>query len=214
MIVKPPSPLPHKHPVITGRDRVFLAGSIEQGAAEEWQALAGAELVKQGAVVFNPRRDNWDPSWVQSASNDQFRGQVEWELEAMELADIILMHFDPQTKSPITLLELGLYAENGKLVVSCPVGFWRLGNVEIVCGRYGVPLFHSLKEALGEIGKRLALTKRGHALREARDLISKLPVCNREFAHEAFCGKVKGHTDPCELDDRLTKVLGVQEALK
>ena len=48
------------------------------------------------------------------------------------------MYFDPETKSPITLLELGLYARSGKLVVCCPHGFWRRGNVDIVCDRYGV----------------------------------------------------------------------------
>lgn len=50
------------------------------------------------------------------------------------------MYFAPTTRAPITLLELGLFAQSGRLVVCCPDGFWRKGNVEVVSARYGVPL--------------------------------------------------------------------------
>ena len=46
----------------------------------------------------------------------------------------------PETKSPITLLELGLHVRGGKLIIGCPPGFWRRGNIEVVAARYGVPL--------------------------------------------------------------------------
>jgi hypothetical protein len=74
---------------------------------------------------------------------------VQWELASIEAADTVLMHFDPATQSPITLLELGLCAGMHKLLyVSCPDGFWRKGNVEIVCQQYVRFLFHSLDEML------------------------------------------------------------------
>lgn len=117
---------------------VFLAGSIEMGSAENWQERVVESLRYVTGVILNPRRDDWDSSWEQDISNDKFREQVEWELTAMEQADQILMYFSPGTKSPITLLELGLFAESDKLVVCCPVGFWRKGNVDVVCERYGV----------------------------------------------------------------------------
>ena len=63
----------------------------------------------------------------------------------MEDATHIVMYFDPTTKSPISLLELGLHASSGKLTVCCPEGFWRKGNVDIVCKRYGVPMVKSLE---------------------------------------------------------------------
>jgi hypothetical protein len=47
------------------------------------------------------------------------------ELSAMEMAHIIIMYFDPNTKSPISLLELGLNAREQKLVVLCPEGYWK-----------------------------------------------------------------------------------------
>lgn len=52
---------------------------------------------------------------------------------------------DPTTKAPITLLELGLFATSGKLVVCCPEGYFRKGNVDIVCRRHGIPQVETLE---------------------------------------------------------------------
>lgn len=127
--------------------RIFLAGSIEMGAAEDWQVKI-ENLFKdaENTVILNPRRDDWDSSWVQSIEDPQFYEQVTWELDAMKIADLILMYFSPETKSPITLLELGLNATSKKLVVCCPDGFWRKGNVEIVCADHNIPLFDDFEE--------------------------------------------------------------------
>jgi hypothetical protein len=65
------------------------------------------------------------------------------------------MFFAPATKAPITLLELGLFARSGKLLVGCPVGFWRRGNVEVVCARYGIPLVDSLTALIDLVRLRL-----------------------------------------------------------
>lgn len=133
---------------------IFLAGSIEMGTAEKWQERVVREMENTNWVLLNPRRDDWDSSWAQSIDNEKFVEQVSWELEAMERAEHILMYFDPNTKSPITLLELGLFAgaETGtklsKLVVVCPDGFWRKGNVDVVCERYKIKQLNSLTDAI------------------------------------------------------------------
>jgi hypothetical protein len=119
---------------------VFLAGSIEMGAAEDWQTALTVALAGLPGSVLNPRRDEWDASWRQSIDEPKFREQVEWELAGLERADVIPMWFAAETRSPITLLELGLHARGGKLIVGCPPGFWRRGNIEVVCARYGVSL--------------------------------------------------------------------------
>lgn len=129
---------------------IFLAGSIEMGVAENWQQKVERLLAGQPGTIFNPRRDDWDSSWVQSIHNRQFREQVEWELNALEQADRIAMYFDPCTASPISLLELGLFARSGKMVVCCPEPFYRKGNVDIVCHRYGVLQVESIN-ALVEV---------------------------------------------------------------
>lgn len=144
---KPPAP-----PALPDGARVvFLAGSIEQGAATDWQSALVTALdaalgngptrpAARPIVALNPRRDEWDASWRQSIDEPRFRAQVEWELDGLDRADVIAMWLAPDTRAPITLLELGLCARGGKLVVGCPDGYWRKGNVEIVCARFGIPL--------------------------------------------------------------------------
>jgi len=127
---------------------IFLCGSIEMGAAENWQEKFAKGVQDLDCTVLNPRRDDWDSSWVQKKENKQFNEQVTWELEAQERADLIVVYFDAKTKSPITLLELGLFAQTGKLIVYCPDGFWRKGNVDIVCDRYNVKQVSSLEEMI------------------------------------------------------------------
>src|SRR6185436_15768358 len=94
------------------RPSVFLAGSIEMGKAVDWQTELSGFFEKLNWNVFNPRRDDWDSSWKQEKTNLQFAEQVNWELNALEAATLIVMYFDPKTKSPISLLELGLHAKN------------------------------------------------------------------------------------------------------
>ncbi|MEO7093817.1 MAG: nucleoside 2-deoxyribosyltransferase domain-containing protein [Polyangiales bacterium] len=130
---------PRPWQVEPGRPTVFLAGSIDMGAADDWQARLIARLGER-VVALNPRRESWDASWRQSIDEPQFRQQVEWELDGLERADVIAMWFARDSKAPITLLELGLFARSGKVVVGCPGGFWRKGNVEVVCARYGSKL--------------------------------------------------------------------------
>ncbi len=133
---KPPSPID----VPAGARAVFLAGSIEMGAAIDWQRELTAALADRDIIVLNPRRDEWDASWRQSIDEPKFRAQVEWELDGLERADVIAMWFAPDTKAPITLLELGLHARSGKLIIGCPDGYWRKGNVEVVCKRFHITL--------------------------------------------------------------------------
>jgi hypothetical protein len=142
---------------------IFLAGSIEMGLAEFWQDALAEDLAQMECVsnVFNPRRTDWDSSWEQSINNPHFNEQVNWELSNIELADVVFFYFDKNTKSPITLMELGLVLgelnqknRNGllpeshqRIVVCCPDGFWRQGNVEIVCHRAGVKMFKDFSDA-------------------------------------------------------------------
>jgi hypothetical protein len=134
---------------------IFLAGSIEMGKAEDWQTRLTDAVKDFNCVVYNPRRDDWDSSWKQEASNPQFNEQVTWELDHLDKATIIALYFDPKTQSPISLLELGLHSYEGKVVCFCPEGYFRRGNVEIVCERYGIPFVGSWSDFVAEIRKRL-----------------------------------------------------------
>jgi hypothetical protein len=140
--------------------KLFLGGSIEQGIAKPWQQRVSAAFKNDRIVILNPRRPQWDSSWKNVASNKQFRQQVEWELNGLETCTAALMYFDPNTKSPISLLETGLFAHDrlhnqsasgSKLHVVCPKGFWRKGNVDIVCERYYIDQYSSLTKAIAAI---------------------------------------------------------------
>lgn len=146
MIIKSPNNINKRN---FNKPSIFLAGSIEMGNAENWQE----ELTKyfeRDFNIFNPRRDNWDSSWIQSIDNPQFYEQVNWELNGLDKSDLIIMYFDPNTKSPISLLELGLYATSKKLLVICPEGFWRKGSVDIVCKKYDIPLYETINEFINK----------------------------------------------------------------
>lgn len=133
------------------RSIVFLAGSIEMGKAVDWQTQVTNALSDLDVIILNPRRDDWDSSWKQEMHNTKFREQVEWELNALGASDVIAMYFDPNTMSPISLLELGLFAQTGKLIVCCPEGFWRKGNVDIVCKRYNVLSVETIEELVKQV---------------------------------------------------------------
>ena len=104
---------------------------------------------------MNPRRDYWDSSWPQTFENANFSQQVNWELNALDKADVIIMYFSPGSQSPISLLELGLYANSNKMIVCCPEGFWRKGNVDIVCDKYNIPLFEDMGDMLGYLNIKI-----------------------------------------------------------
>ena len=107
-------------------------------------------------TFYNPRRDEWDSSWKQEQANPQFNYQVNWEENKHGQSDIIFMYFSPETKSPISLLELGAFGDSGKMLVCCPVGFWRRGNVEIFCTRHAIPMFNTMEEAVGALRTNLS----------------------------------------------------------
>lgn len=133
---------PHSHEGLAGR-RIFLAGSIEMGRAAPWQAeLVEALADAQDLVLLNPRRDDWDSSWRQSIDDPRFREQVEWELAGLEAADVVVMVLLPDTQAPISLLELGLVVGKKSMVLYCPEGYWRRGNVDVVLARYASGAVH------------------------------------------------------------------------
>lgn len=143
---------------IGSRPSLFLAGSIEMGKAINWQKTVCAALEDEDVVILNPRRDHWDSTWVQRIANKEFTKQVNWELDALERASVILFYFAPETMSPITLLELGLHKDK-KIFVCCPDGYWRKGNIEVVCKRFKIPLFNSIEPMLNRVRKEIRKTR-------------------------------------------------------
>ncbi|KAH6618696.1 hypothetical protein C7974DRAFT_35246 [Boeremia exigua] len=145
---------PPTRPIIT-KPSVILYGSIEPNPAADWQTSLAASLSDLPVEILNPRCDAWDSTWIEDISDLRFKEQVEWEMDHAKVADVIAFYFKPGTLTPITLLELGMYAGTGKAVVCCPDGFYKRGNVQLVCQRYGIELLGSLEELQNSVKARL-----------------------------------------------------------
>jgi hypothetical protein len=133
-------------PARAKKPSVFIGGSIEMGSAPDWQAPMIEALMPVASVIYNPRRPDWNPDWDQKIDHPEFNVQVNWEMDMIEKADMVVFYFAPGTKSPITLLELGFVAGFRRYAshVCCPEGFWRKGNVDIVCERNSIETYPSL----------------------------------------------------------------------
>ena len=94
-------------------------------------------------ILFNPRQEHWD-----ATSPGEMDYQVRWELNRLEEADMIIMYILGSSKSPISLLEMGLHAKGGKMTVICEEDFYRYDNVRITCDHYDVPMYNDLDSFL------------------------------------------------------------------
>lgn len=142
--------------------KIFLAGTIDDGKSLDWQKALTDEIcsidTNNQIFIYNPRRDKWPDG---NNKNDIDK-QIRWELYHLEKSDIIIMNILPKSKSPISLMELGLFAKNGKLIVFCQESFYRYDNIRIVCERYGIPLFNTNDVLVikNEISKHITYKKR------------------------------------------------------
>jgi len=156
---------------------VFTAGSIEMGDAIDWQPLMAARLSHLPITVCNPRRPkpyNWNPALANvpddtDAKLTPLQAQIDWELDALEQATVICFFFDVWTKSPVSLLELGLWASSKKLVVCCGQSYHKSGNVKRTCERYNIPFVETFEQLVGKVEDKLA--EKGMKLDSNGDLI-------------------------------------------
>lgn len=136
---------------------IFLAGSIDMNKAVDWQKEMISKFADDDFVILNPRRADFDPNLPQEPTNPVFAEQVTWEMDALDKADVIAFYFDPNGKAPITLMELGLHAQSRKVIVCCPEGYWRRGNVQMLCQRYDIPTVDTLDELIEATRDKIAI---------------------------------------------------------
>ena len=137
--------------------KIFLAGTIDNGASVDWQTKTVNhihERLGNDVHIYNPRNSDWNPELLPELSVPEFRKQVQWEYRGLCLADEIIMCFLPNSKSPITLMELGWFASSGKISVICPKDFYRKGNVDFICEVEGIPQYNTIEDAVRMIKKR------------------------------------------------------------
>lgn len=139
-----------------GVKSVFLAGTTNRVDTTDWRETLASSLSEAPITVYNPYRTDWDSTWSEDIDFAPYREQVEWELDKQEKADMVAVYFHPATQAPIALLELGLCAKaSGKAIVCCPEGYWKRGNVQIVCQKFGIETVESVEELGKAILRRL-----------------------------------------------------------
>ena len=167
-IYYPPN-IPTADPKEANSIQIFLAGSIEQGKAENWQEklikdlgtlklsniLSENDLCRTSLTIYNPRRPDWNPNLPQDAMNATLQEQIIWELDHLEKANLICLYLDPNTTSPISLLELGIHMRSGKIVVCCPPGFYRKANIDLTCHKYGVNVSDSYQDFYQKLKEKI-----------------------------------------------------------
>ena len=120
---------PDKLPVYFERVPVFIAGGISN--CPDWQT----ELVKlidtDRFDVINPRRPGGLGKTGKAA-----RKQIEWEHQALELAQIVLFWFPKESICPISLFEYGKFLERAckegiRLIGGCDPEYARAFDLDI-----------------------------------------------------------------------------------
>lgn len=147
---------PPEYPTLT-KPSLILFGTIEKSPTDNWASNLSATLSDLPIQILNPRRDDWDSTWREEVSFTPFREEVEWEMAHPEKVGLIVMCFKAGSMCPITLLELGMHAARfgERVVVCCEEGFYKRGNVEIVCGKFEVEYVKTLEELEKIVRKRM-----------------------------------------------------------
>lgn len=165
LMIKPPEAFA-SFPAFQRSKSVFLAGTIDMGDSYDWQQDVFDSMVipysGEDFIVLNPRRDDWDSSVEQKITDPTFYQQVTWEQDALRAVDLIAFNFLPESQSVVTMLELGQAVEKQwwddtapEVIVCCPDGFWRQGNVHKLCEDYEIPMFTDYENFKREINIRL-----------------------------------------------------------
>ncbi len=134
-------------PQANSKKLVFLAGSMCIDKEDNWRK----NVIKNYANDFDfidPTNEN------HNLLNDSLmKKHINWELEGLELSDIIFMNLLPESKSPISMVELGLYARSNKLIICCPENFYQYRYINALAKKYNVTLFSELDKGIQYLKK-------------------------------------------------------------
>ncbi|GAB7340165.1 hypothetical protein MBLNU457_6642t1 [Dothideomycetes sp. NU457] len=105
-VIKAPSALPR--PTNSTPKTLFLSGRIPPPQQAQWQNELTNRLQHLPLTILNPLRLDWDSRWEAKTTFAPFNEQVNWELNGLKAADIVVAYFAPDSDCPVTLLEFGL----------------------------------------------------------------------------------------------------------
>lgn len=151
-VYTPPDLIESKH-----KNAMFLAGTIDMGNSEDWQAKTIKEFRGWPISIFNPRRSDWNSDLPQSPYEGPLRSQIIWEQEALNYCNILIFNFLKDSKSPITFMELGQFLKDGskRIFVCCPPEFYRYSNIKVTCEMHGLIIYEDYNIMLQDIKSTL-----------------------------------------------------------
>lgn len=142
--------------VDNSKPKIFLAGTIDNGESANWQeeVIIALETISPEIQIINPRRESWDKSASQKPDNAELVKQIQFELLHLQTADAVLMWLAPESKSPISLLELGILCGQAhgtnRAIVGTTEDFYRYANIVVTTNAFKVPLVGSLNELISQ----------------------------------------------------------------
>jgi hypothetical protein len=129
---------------------LFLAGPSPRGNGEyDWRkdAIAFLERVHFDGAVYIPLPRN---GLFRQEDFDHVT-QIDWELEHLEKAQAILFWIPRDLKSLpgfTTNVEFGRFSRSGRAILGYPEGAPKMRYLQHIAKLDGVPIFHTLEEAL------------------------------------------------------------------
>ena len=136
--------------------KIFLAGSIDQPEDNHWRKRAidfmrdswfNAKENNTSITVYSPRRD--DNTWLPEYENEQ----ATWDMSMLAMVDYIVLHLTGDTISPVSLLELGMFAGDPRLRLSVDDSYSRKQIVELYYTYYGNMVYSSWLDSITEISR-------------------------------------------------------------
>lgn len=131
------------------KEYLFLAGSMDLERGSTWRSFLIMKLSDNENFHFlDPTNKNHD-----ILTDGEMEAHVGWELQAMKMSDRIVLNFLTDSLSPISLIELGMYVASNKMVVVCPLEFYKRKYIETLCNTYQTPIVSSLDEVIEFLSK-------------------------------------------------------------
>ncbi len=134
--------------------KIFLAGSVNNGKAVDWQTRAitymETQWTENNAVVYNPRRP--DGEFLPENEVEQ----ATWTISMLNAVDYIILHLAGDSGSPISTFELGLFVNDKRLHLSIDDSYVRKEIIEIHYDFFGVGQIHdTLEDSIDAIESKI-----------------------------------------------------------
>ncbi len=127
--------------------KIFLAGPMSRTGGADWRDDA-IKILQDGGydgAVYDPR-SNW------GAETFSFSAQVEWELKALNRADVILFWVPRTEENPgfTTNVEFGKFVDSGRCVLGFPPDAMKMRYLKELANNAKAPVFETLERCLEE----------------------------------------------------------------